>query len=175
MGGFRERWRGWMKRWWFRRGLEVGYVLIALAAVGLCQSRDLLSTGKRAPGFTRPLLNGTRQSLSGLRGKPVVLSFWAPWCRICRAETGALSALHRAHPEVAVLSVALDYRNLAAVRAFVAAEGVDYPVLLGDASLGRSFHVEAFPTTYFIDPHGRIDHVTVGYTTGLGLRARLWF
>jgi hypothetical protein len=50
---------------------------------------------------------------------------------------------------------------------------VDYPVWLGDDQVAKAFHVEAFPTTYFLDGDGNIRHATSGYTSTLGFRLRL--
>jgi len=72
-----------------------------------------------------------------------------------------------------VVSIAASFEDVAQVRAYVRDRGVDYPVLLGDDALLQAFHVEAFPTVYFLDAHGRVRRSATGYTTALGLVARL--
>jgi hypothetical protein len=72
-----------------------------------------------------------------------------------------------------VVSVAASFEDVAQVRAYLRDHDVDYPVLLGDDAVLRAFHVEAFPTVYFLDEHGRVRRSATGYTTTLGLLARL--
>jgi hypothetical protein len=72
---------------------------------------------------------------------------------------------------VRVVSVATSYRSVAEVRAYMSEHEVDYPVLLGNAAVARSFGVRAFPTAFYLDAHGKIARATMGYTTTFGL---LW-
>lgn len=160
---------------WARLLIELGLPLAAFAAVLAWQGRHLIGAGHTTPDVLLTDLDGHRHALSEYRGKPVALTFWAPWCPICKAEVGALSGLQRSvGSDAVVVSVALDYPDVASVRRFIAEHHVDYPVLLGDERVARAFHVDAFPTTYFLDAQGRIRHATTGYTSGLGFRLRLW-
>lgn len=161
--------------WWARLLIELGLPLAAVLAVLAWQGRHLIGSGQVAPDLVLTDLSGQRHSLSEYRGKPVALTFWAPWCPYCKTEVGTLSSLQRsAGKDAAVVSIALAYPNVDSVRRFVAEHRVDYPVLLGNEEVERAFHVEAFPTTYFLDAQGRIKHATTGYTSGLGFRLRLW-
>ncbi len=152
--------------------------LLILVAVGLVlawQTRNLVPSGEPAPPFELLDLQGKTWRSEDLRGKPVVLHLWAPWCGVCKTETGTLSRLHDAVGEDAhVLSIALSYRTAAEVRRFAERHGARYPVLLGDDALMEALRVEAFPTTYFLSPEGRITGSAVGITTTVGLRYRLW-
>lgn len=140
------------------------------------QTRGLVPSGNAAPPFVLRDLDGRAWSLSSLAGKPVVLHFWAPWCGVCKTESPNVSSLYRAAGgDAAVISVAVAYGSVDEVRQFVREHGVDYPVLLGDDALMEAYRVSSLPTTYFLAKDGRIRHASVGYTTSLGLRARLWW
>lgn len=159
------------------RWAEDGFILLTLiAAVTAWQTRNLVPSGEVAPVFALQDLEGKSWSSNELLGKKVVLHFWAPWCSVCKADVGAISSLAKsAGDDAVVVSVAGSYEDLADVKKFVQEQGVDYPVLLGNDALLRAFKVNAFPTTYFVSKEGKIRHAAVGYTTGVGLRWRLWF
>ena len=146
--------------------------MAVVVAISAWQVRNLLEDGTSAPDVQLVDLQGHPHRLSELRGQPVALDFWAPWCTVCRAEASTLSSLSH---KMKVVSVALDYRSVAEVRAFMAKYGVDYPVLLGDEEVARRFRITAFPTTYFLDAKGGIRHESVGYTTRFGFWWRLRF
>ncbi len=141
--------------------------------LGAWQTRDHLGGGE-TPVAVLTTLDGKPVALDSLRGKPVLLAFWAPWCTVCAAESQNLSwALRLAGDRARVVSVAASFEDVAQVRAYLRDHDVDYPVLLGDDAVLRAFHVEAFPTVYFLDEHGRVRRSATGYTTTLGLLARL--
>ena len=153
-------------------------LLAAAVFVGVTsfQGRNLIEGGAPAPDFSLEALDGGRHTLSEHRGKRVLLVFWAPWCGVCKVESGNVSAIHASGDEgVEVLSVVVGYEDRAAVERFVEEHGVDYPVLMGDGRLARQYAVTKFPTLYVVDEEGRIEHAELGYTSELGLRWRLFF
>jgi thiol-disulfide isomerase/thioredoxin len=163
----------WTERRWFRWGGEVVVVLGALLVVGLIQTRHHLGGGER-PSAAFRTLDGATVTLASLRGRPVALTFWAPWCQVCAAQSGNLGRVAGwAGDRGRVVSVASAYGDVAEVRAYMTAHAVSYPVLLGDDQTTRAFRVEAFPTTYFLDAEGRVTGSVTGYTTTVGLLARL--
>ena len=171
----RAAWGRARTRWWVRWGVDLALFGLVALAVMAWQTRHLPGAGTPAPDVTLRALSGERVRLHDLRGKPVVLVFWAPWCGVCKAESSTVSALRdmvgeRAH----VVSVALAYEDEEDVRRFVREREVDYPVLLGNDALARTLRVEMFPTTLVLSSEGRIEQAAVGYTTRLGLLWRLW-
>lgn len=164
------------QRRWVAWSMDLAMLALIFFGVSAFQARHLLGGHDPAPPFTlaHHAQPGTT-SLEQLSGKPTVLVFWAPWCGVCGAESSTISALQEAVGEdVDVVSVALDYGDESKVAQYVERYGVDYPVLLGDDELMRAYRVQAFPTVYILDAEGRIAWSLVGYTSGFGLRWRLW-
>jgi thiol-disulfide isomerase/thioredoxin len=160
---------------WFRWSVDLAVVALIIVGVGVWQTRNLLGRGT-AIDLELPTLNGAPVSLAALRGKPVLLSFWAPWCGVCKQLSPNIARVRswmgaRAH----VLSVASSYQHLGEVQAFVNEQHLEEPVLLGTDVELRRFQVNAFPTLYFLDAEGRVKGHAVGYTTSLGLLLRLWW
>jgi peroxiredoxin len=167
------RYRRIRQRRWVRWGIDLAMLVALVLGIGAWQTRSHLSGGQ-APAAVLTTLAGERVSIDSLRGKPVLLAFWAPWCSVCAAESQNLSWAKRVVGDQSrVVSIAASFENVAQVRAYIRDHGVDYPVLLGDDTLLQTFHVEAFPTAYFLDAHGRVQRSATGYTTTLGLLARL--
>jgi thiol-disulfide isomerase/thioredoxin len=154
------------RRW----GLELLALLALFMAINAWQTSDLPRGD--VPRFTLRAIDGGAFDSAGLAGKPALLVFWAPWCGVCRAQSQNVSwAQSMAGARVRVVSVATSYRSVAELQAYMSEQEVDYPVLLGNAALARSFGVRAFPTVFYLDAHGKIARATVGYTTTFGL---LW-
>ncbi|HYN89923.1 MAG TPA: TlpA disulfide reductase family protein [Ardenticatenaceae bacterium] len=122
-------------------------------------------TGRLAPDFTAPGIQGAEEiHLGMLRGRPVVLNFWATWCEPCRAELPELEAVYREHGgELAVVGVQIEDDDGDAT-AFLEEAGVSFPVARDLDGGVQALYLErvALPTSFFIDRDGLIRHVQVG-------------
>ncbi len=157
-------------RWYWRWARDAGVFLLLFFAIRAYQQRDAPSGV--APELVGVTLKNQPVSLADYRGAPVVLHFWATWCGVCEAAQGNLNAVAR---ELPVLSVASQSGKAPQVERYVREHGVVPTVVIDDSgALAKRFGVHAFPTTFVLDGEGRIRHVEVGYTTELGLRARMW-
>ena len=144
-------------------GLGLAVVLPLLAILVLNLGRDPHAVrspliGRPAPSFTlTPVGGGPPVSLDSLRGKPVVINFWATWCVPCFQEHPALQAAARAlSSDVQFLGVVYE-DDEARVKSFLAERGQAYPSLLDDgARTAIAYGVAGVPETYFIDAAGRI-------------------
>ncbi|MBI4299181.1 MAG: TlpA family protein disulfide reductase [Chloroflexi bacterium] len=136
---------------------------------------ELLSSGSFAPDFHLNLLDGTGLRLSDLKGKVVVLNFWASWCVPCRQEMPAFERMWQEYKGQGVIfvGVALSDREKDA-RAFAEEVGVTYAVGLdATGQIGDAYRVIALPTTYFIDRQGYVARALTGAANEGALRVFL--
>jgi len=149
---------------------EIALVLSVVLGLRAYQQRNLPSGP--APALAGVTLDGAPVSLEDYRGKPVLLHFWATWCGVCRAEQGNLDSVASDLP---VLTVATQSGTPDEVAAYVREHGVKPRVVLDeDGALAKRFGVSVYPTAFVLDAEGDVRHIEVGYTTELGLRARMW-
>ncbi|MDP1826571.1 MAG: TlpA disulfide reductase family protein [Archangium sp.] len=158
----------------FRWVVDLSVMLAIVLVIGAFQTRN--HPRGAAPQYTFTTLEQAPVTLSSLAGKPTLLAVWAPWCGVCKAESDNVSRARRWLGDRAnVVSVATAFNEVSEVRQYMAAQGVDYPVLLAAEDFQQVMHVEAFPTVFVIDSQGRIVSSMQGYTTTLGLVWRtLW-
>ena len=117
------------------------------------------------PGFTVTDLDGKTVSFADLRGKVVLVNFWATWCPPCRAEIPDLVALQDKYRDtLVVIGISEDEdATPAQVKAFGVERKVNYPIVMKTPELAKIFKgVSALPTTFVIDPEGKIRQRHVG-------------
>lgn len=119
-----------------------------------------------APDFTLKDLKGQEVKLSSLRGKPVMLNFWATWCPPCRAEIPTITAMYNSPPQgegaYEVLGIATQ-SDEQTIKAFTQEFDMTFPVLPDPGSQVTSlYHVLPIPTTFFIDKDGIIRYIHTG-------------
>jgi cytochrome c biogenesis protein CcmG/thiol:disulfide interchange protein DsbE len=144
--------------------LVVPFLVVLFANLGRDpRSVDSPLIGKPAPPFAlAPVSGGDAVSLSGLRGKVVVLNFWATWCVPCMQEHPTLSAGSRSMPDVQFLGVVYQDEN-AKVAELLRRKPLAYPTLTDEGSkTAIAYGVYGVPETYFIDKQGTIVTKFVG-------------
>jgi cytochrome c-type biogenesis protein len=118
-----------------------------------------------APDFTLESLDGKNITLSDLRGKAVLLNFWATWCVPCKIEMPWFVELQKEYgPEgLQVIGVAMDDSGKDDIAKFAKDMGVNYPVLLGKEAVGDAYGgVPALPESFFIGRDGKIVDKIIG-------------
>lgn len=122
--------------------------------------------GFLAPDFTLSTFDDGERTLSELRGKVIVINFWATWCPPCRAE---MPALQRAYDEhrgrgLEILAINTTFQDSQSdAREFVNEFGLTFPILLDQAGdVSRGFELRAMPTTLFVDREGYVREVILG-------------
>lgn len=112
---------------------------------------------RAAPDFVGQTLDGRTLTLSQLRGRPVVMNFWASWCAPCRLEKPILSAAARKHGDSVHFIGVNVLDRLQDARRFAREFDIPYPSLYDDdGSVLRAYQVVGLPTTVFVTADGRI-------------------
>ena len=117
-----------------------------------------------APDFALQSIDGGTVRLSELRGKVVLLNFWATWCPPCKKEIPDFLVLQDRYrdQDLRIVGIAIDDAD--AVRTFAKESGINYSVLIGDDAVTRQYGgIESIPTTFVIDREGMIRARYVGW------------
>ena len=150
------------------RAAKVTGQVVALAAVAgllgllvwrLTHQSHPPKIGGPAPGFTlRRIGSPGKLDLASLRGKPVVLNFWASWCVPCKGEAKMLERAWRQYRRQGVVFLGIDYHDVTSdARTFLSHHGVTYPTVQdGSGAVADRYGVSAVPETYFVDRRGRL-------------------
>jgi cytochrome c biogenesis protein CcmG/thiol:disulfide interchange protein DsbE len=151
--------------WLWLGGGAFAAVLLASLGWGLAhpaQQAPASLVGRQAPDLAIQSVDGTHVALADLRGRPVVINFWASWCPPCREEEPALkAAASTAAGRVHFLGVNIQDSD-AAARSYAAEQGQPYPV--GPLVAGRyqDYGVTIPPDTFFVDSEGKVAARFVG-------------
>jgi len=123
-------------------------------------------TGFSAPDFTLDTLDGSRLTLSDLRGQPVVLNLWASWCGPCRVEMPVIEKVYQHYRDQGLVVVGLNATlqdSETAAAAFAEEFELTFPIALDrDGAASTRYELRGLPSTYFIDRGGIIRAVIIG-------------
>ena len=164
------------KKRYFKLGVEIVVVLAIYLAVKAFMQRDLVDGP--VPSLEGRLLGGQSfniQSYQGkplFKGKPKLLHFWATWCSICKMEQNSIASISE---DYEVITVAMNSGTDREVAAYLEERGLSFPVMVDEhGAIAERFGVRGVPTSFIIDSNANIQFTEVGFTSELGLRARLW-
>jgi len=166
-----DRWRRWL-------AVAVGAAAILVLAVFALRGQSggagqptivaagHAQVGHAAPDFTTPLLDGGTVRLSGLRGKVVLINFWATWCTACQDEMPAIEQVWDRYRGRGLEVIAVDFRegNKAAMQRFLRQVGAKFPAALDpDGKIADAYGVTfGLPTSVFVDRDGMVRVIHLG-------------
>jgi len=152
------------------RKKHIGRLMMLMAIAIACGTAAAPARAATAPDFTLESLEGERLTLSdALARGPVILDFWATWCKPCRKALPALQTLADAHGDaVTVWAVSIDDpRSRAKIGPTLRALGVEVPALLDrDKEVAALYRVTSVPATFLIAADGTVAYEHVGYRDG---------
>jgi peroxiredoxin len=122
--------------------------------------------GFLAPEFTINSIDGESYTLSGFRGKAVLVNLWATWCPPCRAEMPAIERIHQEFKDQGFIVLGINTTNQddpAAIPAFLDQYNITFPILLDESgSVSALYQLRSLPSSYFIDRGGVIRDIVIG-------------
>ncbi|EJV69904.1 MULTISPECIES: TlpA family protein disulfide reductase [Bacillus] len=142
-------------------------------------ARNGIEIGKSAPDFELTKLDGAKVKLSDLKGKKVILNFWATWCGPCQQEMPDMEAFYKEHKEnVEILAINYTPSEKGGgeekVRNFAKEKGITFPILLDkNIDVTTAYKVITIPTSYFIDTKGVIQDKFIGPMTQKEMEKRI--
>jgi cytochrome c biogenesis protein CcmG, thiol:disulfide interchange protein DsbE len=152
---------------WGRILVWVGLLgLLTILALGLKRAQQgPVAVGSRSPGFSLTAFDGQQYKLSDLKGKVVVVNFWASWCKPCEEEAAVLeSGWQYYKPRSDVVFLGVDYVDTEPeAKAYLKKFNVTYPNGPDLATrISQSFRIQGVPETYVIDRNGTLRHMQYG-------------
>ncbi len=139
-------------------------ILTSMLLVTGCAEPSGAQVGGPAPDFQLKNINGQSISLSGFRGKPVLINFWATWCPFCRDEMPYLQQVYEEWSGKGLVVLAINIgESPSEVKKFLQTHNLSLPVLLDtNEKVAQKYNVPPIPTTFFINSDGIIQQKIIG-------------
>ncbi len=130
------------------------------------ESISMPRAGFQAPDFSLETLDGEVITLTDLRGQPLLINFWTSWCPPCRAEMPALQKTFEDYRERGYLVLGVNSSHQDSIleaTAFARENQLSFPLLWDyQGEVSNLYQVQALPTSFFVDPSGKISEVVIG-------------
>lgn len=161
----------WKKGWVQNTLWILGAIVLYLAARPFMQG-DVVHG--QVPNIQTTSITGKPVNIQDYRGKPVLIQFWATWCPICAYER---EGIERVAKKYNVINIATQSGSNAELLAFAKQNGMNPNLIVNDkdGKLMKAFGARAVPASFVVDKNGQIRFVEVGFSTSMGLKARLWY
>ena len=160
------------KKRWLRWLLELLLIVIILVGIRTWQQHGMISG--EAPEIMLNDLSGKTVHLSDYKGKPLLLHFWATWCKICEFEQDWINSVNKDWQVLSIASLSSGTED--EIRRYMKRHNIEHwqTVVDKDNSLAEHYGISVMPSTFVIDSNGEIRFKEVGVTTPWGWRLRLW-
>jgi peroxiredoxin len=140
-----------------------GIIIIYLLAAGKESTRPKALVGLDAPLFQLKDINDKNWKLSDLKGKVVLLNFWASWCESCLAVNSSIQNLLSTEKDSNIVYISILYKdNPSKAKEYMKKNGFDFPVLIDNQNIARTYGIGGVPETFIINRKGVIKEKVVG-------------
>lgn len=158
------------KKFWIIVARDGLFLILLLYLLNLYQTRNIADV---APDLNAQTILGETVELSEmLKGSPVLIYFWGSWCPLCSITSPIVTELSK---EYQVLTIALSSGDELQVLSYLQENKYHFPVINDpDGIISKKWNVFATPSILIINREGEISSVTVGISSALGLKFRLW-
>ncbi len=144
-------------------GLALGAFLGAMVIFNTASSNKGPRVGQPLENFNLTQLEGSSLQLAALKGKPAIINFWATWCAPCKEEMPLLEKYSRKYSGALTVVGVNSQEQPGIVRDFVTEFGITFPIALDySGDLTRSYLINGFPTTFFVDKDGILRNLHIG-------------
>ncbi len=142
---------------------------VVLLACLVCLDVSLSQGAEKVPDFALPAVQDQKMiDISKFKGKVVLITFWATWCGPCVQEIPSLISLQKEFGSqgLTVIGVSMDQGGEGPVRKVIDKTGINYPVVMGDAKIGRDFGgIFGIPVSFLVDQSGTVQKRYDGWTS----------
>ena len=167
---FYSKWRSWRQNRLFRYAFDLLVLILFVIGIRAYTMRDM--TSGIAPQIQNKTLQGQLVDLHQTDKRPVLLHFWASWCPICSLEQDSIEALSK---DYNVITIAMQSGENNEVRQHLKDNQLTFTVINDpDGLISQSYGIRGVPSSFIIDNNNLIRFAESGFTTGVGLRLRLW-
>ena len=151
---------------WKKIVLEVLIIALLYWGIRYYQQQDIVKG--QAPVLQGVMLNQKAINWSDYRGKPLLIHFWATWCRVCQFEQDSIEAIAKDYQVITIASWSDDTRE------YMQKHGLNYSVLDDpQGQWAKHYGISAVPVSFMLDADGKITFIESGYSSEIGLRLRL--
>lgn len=138
----------------------------AIATASVPEPSGSLAVGELAPDFLLAYADGNQVKLSDLRGRPVILNFWATWCGPCRVEMPDLVQAYQEHADEGLVVIGVNFQEGdPQIQEFAEEFDIPFPLAADTGDVARAYQVRVMPSSYFIDKAGKVNTRWLGVLT----------